>query len=87
VPCIGHGKPIDRFGVASDDTWYDPSTQTGPTRNRYGRGIYAAAQLIRDRWTFLVEWKDYTSYILSPSQLGGATPRDVARIYGSALRS
>jgi hypothetical protein len=73
-----------RFGVASDDTWYDPSTQTGPTRNRYGRGIYAAAQLIRDRWTFLVEWKDYTSYILSPSQLGGATPRDVARIYGSA---
>lgn len=53
-------------------------------RFSWGRGVYAAAQLIAGRWTLLAEWKDYTNYIIAPSQLGGALPRDVARIYSTA---
>lgn len=69
---------VARLGVAAD------GAQRGPTRRSWGRGVYAAAQLVTGRWTVLAEWKDYTNYLLSPNQLGGATPRDVARIYSTA---
>lgn len=69
---------IARLGVASD------GTQRGPTRRSWGRGVYLAAQLVTGRWTVLAEWKDYTNYLVSPYQLGGATPRDVGRIYSTA---
>lgn len=58
--------------------------QQGPTRVTWGRGVYGSAQLIAGRWTVLAEWKDYTNYLIAPSQLGGSTPRDVARIYSTA---
>lgn len=51
---------------------------------RYGRGIFAAAQLVRNRWTLLFEFKDYTHYLLAPTESANATPRDVARLYSSA---
>ncbi len=62
----------------------DRGNQNGPTRVTWGRGVYASAQLITGRWTFLAEWKDYTNYLVAPTQLGGSAPRDVARIYSTA---
>ncbi len=58
--------------------------ETFAQRYTWGRGVYAAAQLITGRWTLLAEWKDYTNYLVAPSQLGGSAPRDVARIYSTA---
>ncbi len=69
---------VARLGVAAD------GAQRGPTRRSWGRGIYLASQLSAGRWTVLAEWKDYTNYLVSPFQLGGATPRDVGRIYSTA---
>ncbi|MBI5516504.1 MAG: hypothetical protein HY909_22155 [Deltaproteobacteria bacterium] len=51
---------------------------------RPGRGIFGAVQLLRGSWTFLVEWKDYTHYLLAPTESANATPRDVARLYSAA---
>jgi hypothetical protein len=67
-----------RVGVAAN------GTQSGPTRQSWGRGVYAAAQLRIGQVTLLGEWKDYTNYLVAPGQLGGSTPRDVARIYSTA---
>ena len=67
-----------RLGVAADDS------QRGPTRRSWGRGVYLSAQLVTGRWTVLAEWKDYTNYLVAPVQLGGASPRDVGRIYSTA---
>jgi len=69
---------VARLGIGAD------GAQRGPTRRSWGRGVYVAAQVVSGRWTVLAEWKDYTNYLLSPTQLGGATPRDVARIYSTA---
>lgn len=61
---------------------------TGPQNETFdqtwGRAVYAAAQVISGRWTVLAEWKDYSRYLIAPTDLGGASVRDVARIYSSA---
>lgn len=62
----------------------DGNERFSAQRFSWGRGVYAAAQLITGRWTFLAEWKDYTNYLVAPTQLGGSAPRDVARIYSTA---
>ncbi len=49
-----------------------------------GRAVYAAAQVVRGRFTFLAEWKDYTHYLLAPTESANAAPQDVARIYSQA---
>jgi hypothetical protein len=71
-------RRVARLGVD------DQGAQRGDTRVSWGRGIYGAAQLIAGQWTLLAEWKDYTNYLVAPGQLGGASPRDVARIYSTA---
>jgi len=47
---------------------------------RRGRGIYGSAQLQLDRITLLLEWKDYTDFLVAPS-LSEANPW---RIYNAA---
>jgi hypothetical protein len=47
---------------------------------RFGRALYASAQLTLGTWNTLVEWKDYTNFMLSPD--GGGS--DARRIYSAA---
>jgi hypothetical protein len=58
------------------------NVRAGETREEvtYGRAIFGAVQFVRGNFNALVEWKDYTNYLLSPSG-GGADPR---RIYSAA---
>lgn len=42
-----------------------------------GRAVYGAAQLQLDQWSWLVEWKDYRSFILSHTA-------DLYRVYSAA---
>ncbi len=63
----------------------DASLDRGtPTVIRPGRGVYVSAQLQRGRWTFLTEWKDYTHYVVAPTESANSSPRDVARVYSTA---
>ena len=52
----------------------------GETRTEFGRAVYASAQLIAENLTVLVEWKDYTNFLLAPS----ADEPDPWRIYNAA---
>lgn len=67
-----------RLGRASQDDRLPVSRTTS------GRGIYVAAQLNRGRFTVLAEWKDYTHYLLAPTESSNSAPRDVARVYSAA---
>lgn len=71
-------RRASRTGRASQDDSLPPSRTTN------GRGIYVAAQLTRGRFTVLAEWKDYTHYLLAPTEASNSAPRDVARVYSSA---
>ncbi len=55
-----------------------------PSATRNGRAVYVAAQLQRGRYTVLFEWKDYTNYLLGPTENANSSPRDVARVYSTA---
>ncbi len=46
----------------------------------FGRAIFGAVQYVRGNFNALVEWKDYTNYLLSPSG-SGSDPR---RVYSAA---
>ncbi|MBX7195729.1 MAG: hypothetical protein K1X94_26970 [Sandaracinaceae bacterium] len=52
----------------------------GPEEHEFGRGIYASAQLLADNLTVLVEWKDYTNFLVAPTTLEG----NPWRIYSAA---
>ncbi len=80
----GEANVLRRESRTQIRTDADGNERFGSQRFSWGRGVYAAAQLITGRWTILAEWKDYTNYLLAPSQLGGSAPRDVARIYSTA---
>ena len=67
-----------RVGRASQDDRLPVS------RTTHGRGVYVAAQLTRGRWTVLAEWKDYTHYLIAPTESSNSAPRDVARVYSAA---
>lgn len=54
------------------------------TSERFGRAIFAAAQIASGRWTVLLEWKDYTHYLVAPTESANVEPRDIARIYSTA---
>lgn len=71
-------RRTQREGRASRDRSLPPSHE------RYGRAIFAAAQLSLGRWTLLAEWKDYTHYLVAPTESSNVTPRDVGRIYSTA---
>ena len=71
-------RRASRLGRASQDDSLPPS------RTTHGRGVYVAAQLTRGRFTVLAEWKDYTHYILAPTEASNSAPRDVARVYSTA---
>jgi hypothetical protein len=62
----------------------DGACDAGPSATRNGRAVYAAAQLQRGRFTILAEWKDYTNYLLGPTENANSSPRDVARVYSTA---
>ena len=47
---------------------------------RYGRSVYASAQLQLDNLTVLVEWKDYRNFLVAPSPTEGA----LHRVYSAA---
>lgn len=57
-----------------------PDGGLGPERHEFGRGVYASAQLALDDLTLLLEWKDYTNFLVAPSTLEG----DPWRIYSAA---
>ncbi|MEZ4407142.1 MAG: hypothetical protein R3A52_11770 [Polyangiales bacterium] len=67
-----------RTGAASEDR------SAGPGDITNGRAVYASAQLTRGPFTFLAEFKDYTHYLLAPTEAANASPRDVARVYSQA---
>jgi len=71
-------RRASRLGRASQDDSLPVSRTTN------GRGIYVAAQLTRGRFTVLAEWKDYTHYLLAPTEASNSAPRDVARVYSAA---
>lgn len=48
--------------------------------HEYGRGAYASAQILADELTILVEWKDYTNFLVAPTTLEG----NPYRIYSAA---
>lgn len=52
----------------------------GAEEHEFGRGIYASAQLLADDLTVLVEWKDYTNFVVARDTLEG----DPWRIYSAA---
>jgi hypothetical protein len=71
-------RRASRLGRASQDDSLPVSRSTN------GRGVYVAAQLIRGRFTVLAEWKDYTHYLIAPTESSNSAPRDVARVYSAA---
>lgn len=52
----------------------------GPEEHQYGRGIYGSAQLLVDNLTVLVQWKDYTNFLVARTTLEG----NPWRIYSAA---
>jgi hypothetical protein len=52
----------------------------GPEEHEFGRGIYGSAQILADDLTVLVEWKDYTNFLVARETLEG----DPWRIYSAA---
>jgi hypothetical protein len=52
----------------------------GPEEHEFGRGLYASAQILADDLTVLVEWKDYTNFLVARDTLEG----DPWRIYSAA---
>jgi hypothetical protein len=71
-------RRASRLGRASQDDSLPVSRTTN------GRGVYVAAQLTRGRFTVLAEWKDYTHYLIAPTESSNSAPRDVARVYSTA---
>lgn len=71
-----------RRGSRTGRASLDPSAE--PTRTTNGHAVYLAAQLTRGRFTVLAEWKDYTHYLIAPTEAANSTPREVARVYSSA---
>lgn len=71
-------RRTQREGRASRDRSLPPSME------RYGRAIFAAVQVTLGRFTLLAEWKDYTHYLIAPTESSNVTPRDVGRIYSTA---
>jgi len=71
-------RRASRTGRAS----LDPAAPVSRTTN--GHAVYLAAQLTRGRFTVLAEWKDYTHYLIAPTEAANSTPRDVARVYSAA---
>lgn len=71
-------RRTQREGRASMDRSLPASNE------RYGRAVFAAAQVTLGRWTLLAEWKDYTHYLVAPTESSNVTPRDVGRIYSTA---
>lgn len=67
-----------RTGAASEDSSRGPGIITN------GRAVYGSAQLTRGAFTILAEFKDYTHYLLAPTEAGNTSPRDVARVYSQA---
>lgn len=68
------------LGFSSDNA----ACASAPTQTRNGRAVYAAVQYQHNRWTLLAEWKDYTNYLLGPTESANSSPRDVARVYSTA---
>ena len=66
-----------RIETARDAINTDRITRENAT---YGRAVYASAQYVRGRWTAVLEWKDYTNFLVSPD--GGAV--DPRRVYSGA---
>lgn len=71
-------RRAQREGRASMDSSLPATTE------RFGRAIFAAAQIARGPWTLLLEWKDYTHYLVAPTESANVAPRDIARIYSTA---
>lgn len=55
-------------------------TFDGQEHTETGRAVYASAQLIAENLTILVEWKDYSNFLLAPN----ANEPDPWRIYNAA---
>ena len=55
-------RRAQREGRASMDSSLPATTE------RFGRAIFAAAQIARGPWTLLLEWKDYTHYLVAPTE-------------------
>ncbi len=60
------------------------STLHGVATDFPGHAFYASAQLIHGPWTVLAEWKDYTHYLLAPTENNNYSPQDIARQYSAA---
>jgi hypothetical protein len=52
----------------------------GSEEHQFGRGLYASAQLLADDLTILVEWKDYSNFLVARDTLEG----NPWRIYSAA---
>ncbi len=57
-----------------------PSGGLGPEDHEFGRGVYGSAQIVEGDLTLLLEWKDYTNFLVAPSTLEG----NAWRIYNAA---
>lgn len=55
-------------------------TFDGENHTEFGRAVYASAQLLADNLTVLIEWKDYSNFLLAPN----ANEADPWRIYNAA---
>jgi len=78
VPALAEGR-VSLY--AEGNFMRRTETLPGQEQNeRFGRGVYGSAQLQLDKVTLLLEWKDYTDFLVAPSVLEGQP----WRIYNAA---
>lgn len=77
LPALAQGK-VSLY--AEGNVMRRTDTLNDQVDERFGRGIYGSAQLQLDKVTLLLEWKDYTDFLVAPSVLEG----NPWRVYNAA---
>jgi len=69
-----------RLALYAEGNFMRRTETLGEDTEEFGRGIYGSLQLQLDKITVLLEWKDYTNFLVAPSILEGQP----WRIYNAA---